>query len=148
MLVVLYAAVRSIALTYAKWPHTNLKPQYRSEMRTSRGALQIDSIFFTRNSRRDNVMSAKRLARNVNVARNRPITVRNAKCQPYASLLDCVNRGVDRRRRARLTRDGHSQSGWVFQLAKEWMNGKTRYYNFHEYAKLDSPISCQGLELG
>jgi hypothetical protein len=51
-------------------------------MSTSRGALQTVRIFLMRKSRRERVISASRPAAKVMVAKVRPMTVRNIKCQP------------------------------------------------------------------
>lgn len=48
----------------------------------------MDKRFLTRKSRADRVISANRPKIKVAVDRANPITVRNWKCEPYASLLD------------------------------------------------------------
>lgn len=61
--------------------------QYRTLIRTSMGALQMDKRFLTRNSRGDRVWSASKATAKVIVDIERPMTVKYWKCQPYDSFL-------------------------------------------------------------
>lgn len=55
---------------------TKRRPQYKTLITTSRGALHVDRMFLTRNSRRDEVISASSATAKVSVDNDRPITVR------------------------------------------------------------------------
>ena len=55
---------------------TSLIPQYKRLMRTSSGALHIDSAFLILNSRVERVMSAREPKKKVVVARDKPMMVR------------------------------------------------------------------------
>lgn len=51
-------------------------------MRTSRGVVHIEMVFFSRKRVGEEVRSARAPAVKVRTARKRPIMVRNWKCQP------------------------------------------------------------------
>lgn len=51
-------------------------------MRTSRGVVQIERVFFKRKRVGDVVASARMPTEKVRTARARPMMVRNWKCQP------------------------------------------------------------------
>lgn len=58
--------------------------------RHSIGALATLNTFLTANSRRLSVRSASKPTAKVSVASDKPMMVRNCRCQPYASLLSNV----------------------------------------------------------
>lgn len=51
-------------------------PQYKTLIKTSNGALQMDERFLSRNRRGDRVTSARRATENVKVDRVKPMMVR------------------------------------------------------------------------
>lgn len=69
------------------WAHTMRRLQYKTLIRTSIGALQMDKRFLARNKRGETVTSAKRPTEKVKVDSESPMTVKYWKCQPYASFL-------------------------------------------------------------
>lgn len=66
---------------------TIFKPQYKTLINTSIGALHTRRTFLTANRRIDKNTSAARPTRFVSVAMQRPMMVKYWKCHPYASLL-------------------------------------------------------------